>query len=80
MVAAAEALDVGRNTLTNLLTGKNGVSPEMAIRLSKVFGSTPETWLELQLQYDLAQAMKDADKIKLKKIKPKVQKAENFPA
>jgi addiction module HigA family antidote len=70
VVAAAKALGVTRNTLTNLLTGKNGVSPEMAIRLSQVIGSTAETWLRLQMQYDLAEAMKVGAKIKLKRIQP----------
>jgi addiction module HigA family antidote len=68
VTAAAEALGVTRNALTNLLTGKNGVSPEMAIRLSQVFGPTPEMWLKLQMNYDLAQALKVSEKIKLKKI------------
>jgi addiction module HigA family antidote len=40
----------------HVLNGKNGVSPEMAIRLSKAFGGRPEVWLGMQMQYDLAQA------------------------
>ena len=47
-----------RQALSNLVTGKAGVSPEMAMRLSKAFGSTPETWLKMQLAYDLAAVMK----------------------
>ena len=50
---AAESLGVTRKTLSTLLNGKSGISPEMALRLSKVFGRTPEGWLRLQLQYDL---------------------------
>ncbi|RPJ54741.1 MAG: addiction module antidote protein, HigA family, partial [Acidobacteria bacterium] len=42
-------------TLNNLVNGKAGISPEMAVRLSKAFGSTPETWLRMQMTYDLAQ-------------------------
>lgn len=80
VVAAADALGVTRNTLTNLLTGKNGVSPEMAIRLSQVFGSTAETWLKLQMQYDLAQALESADKIRLKRIEPTPPAAALLPA
>ncbi len=50
----AAALGVTRPTLSRVLNGKAGVSPEMAIRLSKAFGSTPGFWLRLQLNYDLA--------------------------
>ena len=53
---AAESLGVSRKTLSMLLNGKSGISPEMALRLSKVFGRTPEGWLRLQLQYDLWKA------------------------
>ena len=53
---AAESLWVTRKTLSMLLNGKSGISPEMALRLSKVFGRTPEGWLRLQLQYDLWKA------------------------
>ena len=50
---AAACLGVTRKTFSMLLNGKSGISPEMALRLSKVFGRTPEGWLRLQLQYDL---------------------------
>ena len=49
------ALDVSRKTFSLLLNGHAGISPEMAVRLSKAFGRTPEGWLQLQMQYDLAQ-------------------------
>lgn len=52
---AAKALDVTRQALNNLLNGKSGISPEMAVRLAKAFGSSAETWLGIQLAYDLAQ-------------------------
>lgn len=52
---AAEGLGVTRKTLSLLLNGKAGISPEMAVRLSKAFGRSPESWLQLQAQYDLAQ-------------------------
>ncbi len=67
---AADILGVSRLTLSNLVNGKNGVSPEMAIRLSKAFGSSPEVWLGLQMDYDLAQVEKRAAKIKVKKVVP----------
>ena len=68
VTAAAEALDISRVSLSELLNGKNGVSPEMAYRLSKAFGSTPEVWLRLQMTYDLAQAKKTASKLKVKRL------------
>ena len=52
---AAEGLGVTRQALSELLNGRTGVSVEMAIRLSKAFGSTPETWLGMQMAYDLWQ-------------------------
>jgi len=65
---AAEALGVTRKTLSTLLNGRAGISPEMALRLSKVFGRTPEGWLRLQLQFDLWKAEKSIDISKLKRI------------
>jgi len=64
VTAGAEVLGVARQTLNNVIHGKSGISPEMAIRLSKAFGSTAETWLRMQLAYDLAQARKRERKIK----------------
>lgn len=59
---AAQGLGVTRKTLSLLLNGKAGISPEMAVRLSKAFGRSPESWLQLQAQYDLAQvAAKDTE-------------------
>ena len=71
----AEVLGVTRQTLNNVVNGKSGISPEMAIRLSKAFGSTPETWLRMQLAYDLAQARKEEGKIKVRR-----QRLEQVPA
>jgi addiction module HigA family antidote len=62
---AAKVLGITRQTLNNVVNGKSGISPEMAIRLTKAFGSTPETWLRMQLAYDLAAARKDESKIKV---------------
>jgi antitoxin HigA-1 len=53
---AAQALGVSRQTLDKILNGRGGVTPEMAIRFEKVFGSSAETWLRLQLAFDLAAA------------------------
>ena len=64
----ARVLGVSRQTLNNVIHGKSGISPEMAIRLSKAFGSTPETWLRMQVAYDLAQARKDENKIKVRHV------------
>ena len=63
---AAEALGVTRNTLSELANGKRGISPEMAVRLSKVFGGNAESWLVQQAQYDLAHVR--ADRMKLKRL------------
>lgn len=53
---AAEALGVSRKTLSMVINGRAGISPEMAIRLSMAFDTTPESWLSQQMQYDLWQA------------------------
>ncbi len=63
----AAVLGVTRQTLNNVVNGKSGISPEMAIRLSKAFGSTAETWLRMQVAYDLAQARKEEGKIKVRR-------------
>src|SRR5437588_10863600 len=60
---AAEALGVTRNTLSELVNGKRGISPEMAVRLFKVFGVSDEGWLVQQAQYDLAQVRRDRLKL-----------------
>jgi addiction module HigA family antidote len=61
---AAAALGVTRNTLSELVNGKRGISPEMAARISTVFGGTEEGWLVQQAQYDLAQVRRDLLKLK----------------
>ncbi|MGD9946444.1 MAG: HigA family addiction module antitoxin [Burkholderiaceae bacterium] len=67
---AAAKLGVSRPHLSNLLNGKVGISPEMAIRLGKALGNEPDFWLRLQRQYDLAQALKNAGQIKVSKLIP----------
>jgi len=66
VTAGAKVLGVSRQALNNVVNGKSGISPEMAIRLSKAFGSTPETWLRMQLAYDLAAARRNESKIKVR--------------
>jgi len=63
---AAKALGVTRNTLSELVNGKRGISPEMAVRLSRVFGGSEQGWLVQQAQYDLAQVRRG--RIKLKRL------------
>ena len=65
---AAAALGVTRVTLSELVNGRRGISPEMAVRLSKAFGGSAESWLIQQAQYDLAQV--NADRIKVKRLEP----------
>ena len=55
MTAAAKALGVTRQQLHRVTNGTCAISPEMAVRLSQVFGSSPEAWLKMQAAYDLAQ-------------------------
>jgi addiction module HigA family antidote len=64
---AAKALGVSRQALNNVVNGKAGISPEIAIRLTKAFGSTPEIWLHMQLAYDLSAARKRESKIKVQR-------------
>jgi addiction module HigA family antidote len=70
VTAAAKGLGVTRKALSELLNGKSGISPEMAIRLSKAFGSRPEIWLGIQMDYDLAQIQKKANKIRVREFAP----------
>ena len=66
---AAKSLSVTRKTLSTLLNGRAGISPEMALRLSRVFGRTPEGWLRLQLQFDLWKTEQYLDISELKRIR-----------
>ena len=62
---AAQGLGVTRQALSEVVNGRTGVSVDMAIWLSNAFGSTPETWLGMQMAYDLWQARDRADQIKV---------------
>jgi addiction module HigA family antidote len=66
---AAKGLGVTRKALSELLNGHAGVSPEMAIRLEKAFGSTAETWLRMQLAYDLWQAEQRTGDLKVTRFR-----------
>jgi len=68
---AAKVLGVSRTTLSRLINAQAGVSADMAIRLAKAFGATPEVWIRMQAAYDLAQARKHEGKIKVKRYQPR---------
>lgn len=75
----ARVLGVGRQTLSNLVNEKASVSIEMAYRLSKAFGSTPETWMGMQMAYDLAQSRSLEKSIKVKRLSLKQHNDALFP-
>jgi len=64
----AEVLGVTRQALNNLVNGKSGISPEMAVRLSKAFGGGAAVWLKMQMDYDLAQVERTASRIHVKRV------------
>ncbi len=68
VTAGARVLGVARPTLSNVINGKAAISPEMAIRLEKAFGSTADAWLRMQAAYDLAQARRHEKDIKVKRV------------
>ncbi|MDP8237265.1 MAG: HigA family addiction module antitoxin [Candidatus Erginobacter occultus] len=65
---AARALGVARKTLSAILNGRSGISPEMAIRLGKAFSTSPESWLNQQVQYDLWQAEQRSPNLQVKNL------------
>ncbi len=65
---AATALGVSRKTLSSILNGRSGISAEMAVRLSLAFGTTAESWLNQQLQYDLSRAERKRNKLHVTKL------------
>lgn len=67
VTAAAEVLGVTRVTLSKLINGQSGISPEMAVRLAKAFGSCAKTWLGMQIGYDLAQ-VRNRDNITVRRV------------
>jgi addiction module HigA family antidote len=69
---AAKGLGITRQQLHNVIAGRSSVTPEMAIRFEKAFGSTADTWLRMQMNYDLAQMRKRASRITVERLTPKV--------
>ena len=69
---AAKKLGVSRKQLSEVVNGHSRISPQMAIRLDKAFGGGANMWYRLQAAYDLAQAMKTADRIKVDRLSPVV--------
>ena len=65
----AAKLDVSASTLNRILKGTSGISPEMALRLSKALGRSPESWLAMQYNYDLWQARQDVKLEKVRKVR-----------
>jgi addiction module HigA family antidote len=68
VTAAAKSLGVSRKALSELLNGKSGISPEMAVRLSIAFDTTPESWLTQQMHYDLWRAEKKRQSLHVERI------------
>ena len=66
---AAKRLGVSRKQLSDVVNGRSGISPEMAIRLDKAFGGGASTWYQLQAAYDLAQALVRSDDIQVEPIR-----------
>ena len=66
----SKSLGVSRTTLSRLINCQAGVSPDMAIRLAKAFGATPDIWIRMQAAYDLAQARLHEHEIKVKLYHP----------
>jgi addiction module HigA family antidote len=69
VTAGAKFLGVTRQALNNVLNGKSGISPEMAVRLAKAFGGSPATWLGIQMDYDLAQVLKHPGRIIVRRVR-----------
>ena len=65
---AAAALGVSRKTLSSILNGRAGISPEMAVRLSLAFGTTAESWMSQQVQYDLWHAERNRKTLRVAKL------------
>jgi len=65
---AAEGLGVTRQTLSRLVNGQTGISPGMAVRLSKAFGGSAESWMHQQMNYDLVRIQREIENIKVKRF------------
>ena len=69
---ASKGLGVTRQQLYNIVNAKSSITPEMAVRLEQAIGSTADTWLRMQANYDLAQIRLHKSKPRLKRLAPKV--------
>ena len=69
VTSGAKILAVSRQPLNNIVSQRAGISPEMAIPLAKAFGSSAQTWLRMQSNYDLAQALKSESKIRVRRFR-----------
>ena len=67
----AKVLCVSRQALSRLINGQAGISPEMAIRLSKAFGTTPDIWIRMQASYDISQAKDREGQVKVQRYEPR---------
>ena len=65
---AAASLDVSRNTLSAILNGRAGISPETAVRLSIAFNTTAESWMQQQMQFDLRHAEQSRKRLRVRKL------------
>jgi antitoxin HigA-1 len=70
VVKAAKALGISRQQLHSVIAGRAGVTPEMAVRLEKALGSTADTWLRMQMNYDLARIRVKGSSLKVKRLVP----------
>ncbi len=68
VTSAAEALGVSRKTLSQIVNGRAGVSPEMAVRLSIAFNTSAESWINQQGQYDLWQAEQRREQLQVQSL------------
>lgn len=68
VTATAESLGVSRNTLSAILNGRAGISPEMAIRLSIAFNTTAESWLQQQMRFDLWHTERSRKQLRVRKL------------
>jgi addiction module HigA family antidote len=69
---AARVLGITRQQLHNVITGRSAITPETALRLEKALGSTADTWLRMQMNYELARIRRRASSIRVTRIEPKV--------
>lgn len=72
VLEAAKGIGVTRQQLHNVIAGRSAVTPEMAVRFEKAFGGTADTWLRMQMHYDLAQVRKRDHEIAVDRLMPKV--------